>query len=84
VRAEILRRNLPFSISDIEEACPGFSHDMVRLVLRAMNAEALIAPTGRDGGPSGSGSANDRHYKNRKTLGYANAYIELDWQGSRR
>jgi Fic family protein len=47
VRAEILKRQLPFSISDIEEACPGVSRDMVRAVLRAMKAEGLIAPTGK-------------------------------------
>jgi hypothetical protein len=38
---------LPFSISEIEEACPGISRDMVRVVLRAMKAEGLIAPTGK-------------------------------------
>lgn len=47
VRAEILRRTQPFSISDIETACPGISRDTVRLVLRAMKAEGLISPTGR-------------------------------------
>jgi Fic family protein len=50
VRAEILKRNLPFSISDIEQACPGVSRDMVRLVLRAMKAEGLIVPTGKGRG----------------------------------
>lgn len=50
VRAEILKRNLPFSISEIEEACPGVSRDMVRLVLRAMKSEGLIAPTGKGRG----------------------------------
>lgn len=50
VRAEVLRRTLPFSISDIEQACPGISRDMVRLVLRALKAEGLIAPTGRGRG----------------------------------
>jgi Fic family protein len=50
VRAEILKRNLPFSISDIEQACPGISRDMVRLVLRSMKAEGLIAPTGKGRG----------------------------------
>ncbi len=39
VRAQVLKRSLPFSISEIEEACPGVSRDMVRLVLRAMKAE---------------------------------------------
>ena len=50
VRAEILKRQLPFSISEIEQACPGVSRDMVRLVLRAMKAEGLIAPTGKGRG----------------------------------
>ena len=48
VRAEILKkRNMPFSISEIEEACPGISRDMVRVVLRAMKAEGLIRPRQR-------------------------------------
>ena len=50
VRTEILKRNAPFSISEIEEACPGVSRDMVRLVLRTMKAEGLIAPTGKGRG----------------------------------
>jgi Fic family protein len=50
VRTEILKRQLPFSISEIEEACPGVSRDMVRVVLRAMKAEGLIAPTGKGRG----------------------------------
>ncbi|MDO8369577.1 MAG: Fic family protein [Candidatus Nitrotoga sp.] len=53
VRAEILKRDLPFSISEIEAACPGVSRDMVRLVLRAMKAEGLIAPTGKGRGAVG-------------------------------
>lgn len=47
VRSEIIKRQLPFSISEIEEACPGISRDMVRVVLRAMKAEGLIAPDGK-------------------------------------
>lgn len=50
VRAEILKRHLPFSISEIEEACPGISRDMVRVILRAMKAEGVIAPTGKGRG----------------------------------
>lgn len=50
VRAEILKRQLPFSITDIEEACPGISRDTVRMVLRAMKAEGLIAPNGKGRG----------------------------------
>jgi Fic family protein len=47
VRAEVLRRTLPFSISDIEQACPGVSRDMVRLVLRTLKTEKVIEPTGK-------------------------------------
>ncbi len=47
VRAEILKRQLSFSITDIEEACPGISRDTVRMVLRAMKVEGLIAPMGK-------------------------------------
>ena len=50
VRAEVLGRTLPFSISEIEEACPGVSRDMVRLVLRAMKADGLIESTGKGRG----------------------------------
>jgi len=50
VRTEILKRTRPFSISEIEEACPGISRDMVRLVLRAMKVEGLIEPTGKGRG----------------------------------
>ncbi|MBB3102684.1 Fic family protein [Azomonas macrocytogenes] len=50
VRAEVLGRTLPFSISEIEEACPGVSRDMVRLVLRAMKSEGLIESTGKGRG----------------------------------
>ncbi len=50
VRADVLKRTLPFSISDVEQACPGISRDTVRLVLRAMKAEGLIAPTGKGRG----------------------------------
>ena len=54
VRAEILKRQLPFSISDIEQACPGVSRDMVRVVLRAMKAEGLITPSGKGRGATWS------------------------------
>ncbi|MNY44988.1 hypothetical protein D3C86_1800600 [compost metagenome] len=50
VRAEVLARTLPFSISEVEEACPSVSRDMVRLVLRAMKAEGLIESTGKGRG----------------------------------
>lgn len=57
VRAQILKRNLPFSITEIEQACPGVSRDMVRLVLRAMKSEGLIAPTGKGRGAKWNRSA---------------------------
>ena len=50
VRAEVLRRQHPFAISDIEEACPGVSRDMVRHVLRTMKDEGLITPEGKGRG----------------------------------
>ena len=50
VRAEVLRRQHPFAISDIEEACPGVSRDMVRHVLRTMKDEGLVSSEGRGRG----------------------------------
>ncbi len=50
VRAEVLKRTKPFSISEIEAACPGISRDMVRVVLRAMKKEGLIESTGKGRG----------------------------------
>lgn len=50
VRAQVLERTLPFSISEIEEACPGVSRDTVRLVLRALKSEGLIASSGKGRG----------------------------------
>lgn len=47
VRKEILKRMMPFSISEIENACPSISRDMVRLVLRAMKVERIIALIGK-------------------------------------
>lgn len=46
VRNEVLKRNLSFSISDIEQSCPGVSRDTVRMVLRTLKAEGLIESTG--------------------------------------
>ncbi|MFZ2207444.1 MAG: nucleotidyl transferase AbiEii/AbiGii toxin family protein [Porticoccaceae bacterium] len=46
VRTKALKRTQPFS-SEIEETCSGVSRDMARLILRAMKAEGLIAPTGK-------------------------------------
>lgn len=47
VREAVLARKAPFSISDIEAACAGVSRDTVRLVLRVMKKEGLIASTGK-------------------------------------
>ena len=47
MRVEILKKSLPFSILEIEAACPGISRDMVRVVLHAMKAEGLIAFDGK-------------------------------------
>jgi Fic family protein len=58
VRAEILKRQLPFSITDIEEACPGISRDTVRLVLRTMKTEGLISPMGKGRGAKGIQTGN--------------------------
>ncbi len=47
VREAVLSRRRPFSISEIEAACAGVSRDTVRLVLRQMKSEGLIASTGK-------------------------------------
>lgn len=40
----------PFSISDIERACPSVSRDTIRLVLRQLKDEKLIIPQGKGRG----------------------------------
>lgn len=40
----------PFSISDIERACPSVSRDTIRLVLRQLRDEAMIVPEGKGRG----------------------------------
>jgi Fic family protein len=47
VREHVLGLRRPFSISEIEAACPGVSRDTVRMVLRQMKSEGLISPTGK-------------------------------------
>lgn len=59
VRADVLKRTIPFSISELEESCPGISRDMVRLVLRAMKAEGVIASTGKGRGAKWVRVTND-------------------------
>jgi Fic family protein len=46
VRRAAQKRIAPFAISDIEADCPGVSRDMVRLVLRQLRNEGLIAVQG--------------------------------------
>jgi Fic family protein len=47
VREAVLSRREPFSISEIDAACAGVSRDMVRLVLRQLKSQGLIASTGK-------------------------------------
>lgn len=47
IRQAVQRKIGPFAISDIEDACPGVSRDMVRNVLRQMKEENLIESTGK-------------------------------------
>ena len=50
VRAAVGAQTTPFSISEIEAACPDVSRDMVRVVLRQMKDEGLIVSTGKGRG----------------------------------
>lgn len=50
IREYVLAQVAPFSISDVERARPGVSRDTIRLVLRDMKAEGLIAPIGKGRG----------------------------------
>jgi Fic family protein len=47
VRTVVLAKQVPFSISEVEADCPGVSRETVRIVLREMSKEGLIASTGR-------------------------------------
>jgi len=46
VRRAVQARTLPFSISELEQDCPGVSRDTIRQVLRAMRDDGLIATRG--------------------------------------
>lgn len=50
VRAAVLRRVGPFTSTDIERECPAVSHELVRLVMRQMRDEGVIALQGRGRG----------------------------------
>lgn len=47
VRAVVLAKRAPFAISEIEADCPAVSRQTVRIVLRQMSREGLIASTGK-------------------------------------
>lgn len=50
IRDAVARRMQPFNISDIERDCPGVSRDMIRVVLRAMRDQGIVAMTGKGRG----------------------------------
>ena len=47
VREVVLAKQEPFSISEVEADCPGISRETVRIALREMSREGLIASTGK-------------------------------------
>lgn len=49
-RAAALRQSGPFTASDVERECPGVSPELVRLVMRQLRDEGLIALQGRGRG----------------------------------
>ena len=46
IREAVLCQVAPFAISDIERLCPGVGRDLVRLVLRQLRDEGLVASSG--------------------------------------
>jgi Fic family protein len=50
VRAAVLRQVGPFTAGDVEGECPGVSHELVRLVMRQLRDEGVIALQGRGRG----------------------------------
>lgn len=50
IKAFVNRAVLAFSITDIEQACPGISRDMVRVVLRELRDSGAIYATGKGRG----------------------------------
>ena len=46
IKSEIRKRIKPFSVSEIEEDCPGISRDMIRNVLRQLRNKGEIKSTG--------------------------------------
>ena len=47
IRHVIMRKILPFSISEIEHDCAGISRDMIRVVLRQLRDEGVISVSGK-------------------------------------
>lgn len=47
VRAVVLAKQHPFSISEVEADCPGVSRETIRIALREMSREGSIASTGK-------------------------------------
>ena len=50
IRIAVERRIGPFAISDIEKECPHISRDMIKLVLRELRDEGVIAVQGKGRG----------------------------------
>lgn len=50
IRSTIAGIELPFSISDLERACPAVSRDTIRLVLRSLRDEGVIQSIGKGRG----------------------------------
>ncbi len=59
VRQAVLRRNLPFSIADLERDCPGISRDTIRSVLRKLRDEGLLRTEGQGRGARWKRRASD-------------------------
>jgi Fic family protein len=47
IRTTVENMTLPFAISDIERLCPSVSRDTIRMVLRSLRDEGVIAPMGK-------------------------------------
>jgi Fic family protein len=50
IKALITRAVKPFSIADIEQACPNISRDMIRFVLRELRDSGVVYATGKGRG----------------------------------
>ncbi|MBI5024712.1 MAG: Fic family protein [Candidatus Omnitrophica bacterium] len=50
IKTYVNKAVIPFSISDVEQACPNISRDMIRLVLRELRNSGTIYTTGKGRG----------------------------------